>query len=103
MVGTTTLDMNLFSDTIREFHNVLTVCPIMSTLPDVRDAGGFKTRIAGGQQAFSVGSECSWQKFDSDTASKLRVGGLIDVAHTPRSQVTRYLVMCELRPNHEVM
>jgi hypothetical protein len=54
------------------------------------------------RNAFAVVTEGFGQKLDGDTAAQLRIGGLIDISHSTRSDVTRDFVMCELAANHGV-
>ena len=41
-------------------------------------------------------------ELDGDTAAQLRIGGMIDISHAARSDVTRDLVMCEPASDHAV-
>jgi hypothetical protein len=52
----------------------------------------------------AVGVVCEGfrEKFDRNTAAQLRVGPLVDVAHTARSDVTGDLVVCELSSHHRM-
>ena len=54
------------------------------------------------RQAIGVTREGFRKKFNGDTPTELGVGGLIDVAPAPRTQVARDLVVCEVSTNHGV-
>ncbi len=50
--------------------------------------------------AFGITREGLRKKFDRDTTAQLRVGGLIDVAHSARSEMARHVVVGESRADH---
>src|SRR5262245_44219316 len=51
---------------------------------------------------FGIVAESVRKKLNGDTAPQFCVGGLIHIAHTARSNVTRDLVVCEFRADHGV-
>lgn len=51
-------------------------------------------------QAFGIVGECGGQQLDVDTATQLRVCGLIHLSHAAGSEVPHDLVMCEFGSDH---
>ena len=54
------------------------------------------------RKPFGIGSECGRKKFDRDAAAQLRIGGLIHLSHSARSQVAGDFVVCEFGSDHDV-
>jgi hypothetical protein len=52
------------------------------------------------RHALAVTTERFRKKLDRNIAAELRVGGLVNVAHAARSEVTRDLVVCEFGSDH---
>jgi hypothetical protein len=73
-----------------------------------RDVGmiqrGQHTRFAVESRcAFGIMREGFRKEFDRNTAPQLCVGGLIHVAHSPRTQVRCDFVVCELGSDHDIL
>jgi len=77
-----------------------------------RDKSNIANRIKRGQnmsfalkarQTFGIESKRGGKQLDGNAAAQLRVSGLVNLAHTARSDMTRDLVMCEFGSDHGVV
>ena len=88
-----------------EFHHQKAISRRLLESVDGRNVGMIQRRqharfALESRHSVRLVAEGFGKELDGHTSPQLRVGGLIDVTHSPAAQVRRNLVVCELGSNH---